>query len=161
MSDDSTISMPKKGLRWWKALLVASLALNLLIGGAVATRLMIKDRPDRITGANYTQLIPRSFFAEMPRERRRELLDILKKYRDEFRTGREASKQIAVKLADAIDVEPYDIEKAKLVVKEFADQNGKLVSRGGDAVIDVLAVLTPEERKSLANVIRERPMNRK
>jgi hypothetical protein len=36
------------------------------------------------------------------------MLDILKKYRDDFRSNREASK-----LADAITTEPYDVEKVK------------------------------------------------
>jgi uncharacterized membrane protein len=161
MTDQTPSVKPASRSKWWKALLVASLALNLLIGGAVATRLFVKGPADRIMGASYTQLIPRSFFAEMPRERRRVLLDILKNYRDDFRNGRQASEQVAAKLADVIAAEPYDVAKVKQVVGEFVGQNNTLVLRGGDAVMDILTALTPEERQLLAKVIRDRPTRKK
>jgi Heavy-metal resistance len=158
MSD--TTQIPKRS-KWWQALLIGSLALNLLVGGAVVTRMVTHGGPDRLMGVSYTQLIPRRFFAEMPRERRRVLLDILKKYRDDFRGDRDASGQVAVKLAEAIVIEPYDVEKVKLVVNEFTSQNGKLAARGGDAALDILSVLTPEERQLLASTIRDRASKKK
>jgi uncharacterized membrane protein len=160
MSDDGTTSKsrywPAQGSRWWSALLIASLALNLFIGGAVATRIIRHDGPERFVGASYTQLIPRHFFAEIPRERRRVLLDILKQYRKDFRGDRDASEAAAAKLADALVIEPYDVEKVKLVVSEFAGQTGKLAARGGDAALDIIALLSADERKILADAIRDR-----
>jgi uncharacterized membrane protein len=161
MTDQTPSVKPASRSKWWKALLVASLALNLLIGGAVATRFFIKGPADRMVGANYTQLIPRSFFSEMPRDRRRVLLDILKNYRNDFRDGRKSSDEVAAKFADVIADEPYDIANVKTVVAEFVGQNNKLASRGGDAVLDILAALTPEERQILAKVIRSRPAKKK
>lgn len=157
----SDIPVSPRRSRWWQALLIGSLALNLLIGGAVVTRVVTHGGPDRMMGTNYTQLIPRRFFAEMPRERRKVLLDIMRKYRDDFRGDREASEQAAVKLADAIVAEPYDVEKVKLVVGDFSSQNGKLAARGGDAALEILGVLTPEERQSLAAAIRDRATRKK
>ena len=52
--------------------------------------------------------------------------------------------------------EPYDVEKVKLVVSEFAGQSGKLAARGGDAALDIIARLSPEERKIFADAIRDR-----
>ena len=156
MSDGDAISMAPRRSKWWQALLVGSLAINLLIGGAVVTRFLTHDGPDRFMGASYAQLIPRRFFAEMPRDRRKVLLDILKRYRDDFRNDRDASEQVAAKLADTIVSEPYDVEKVKLVISEFADKNGKLAAKGGDAAFDILAVLTPDERQLLAKIIRDR-----
>ena len=160
MSDDVTNPKsrywPAQGSRWWSALLIASLALNLFVGGAVATRILRHDGPERFVGASYTQLIPRRFFAEIDRERRRALLDILKQYRKDFRADREGTEAAAAKLADALLIEPYDVEKVKLVVNEFAGQTGKLAARGGDAALDMIALLTPEERKILAQAIRDR-----
>ena len=151
--------IPKRS-KWWQILLIASLAINLLIGGAVVARMVTHGGPDRIMGASYAQLIPRRFFTEMPRDRRKVLLDILKKYRDDFKGERDASEQVAVKLADAIG-EPYDVEKVKLVISEFTAQNGKLAAKGGDAALEILAVLTPEERQLLANSIRDRANKKK
>jgi uncharacterized membrane protein len=160
MSDDGTTSKfrywPAQGSRWWSALLITSLAINLFIGGAVATRILRHDGPERFVGASHTQLIPRRFFAEIPRERRRVLLDILKQYRKDFSGDRDASEATAARLADALVVEPYDVEKVKLVVSEFAGQTGKLASRGGDAALDIIAQLSPDERKILADAIRDR-----
>ncbi len=160
MSDEVTGSkrqyLPARGSKWWTGLLVASLAINLLVGGAVVARLATRDGPERFMGASYTQLIPRRFFAEIPRERRKVMLDILKQYRPNFRQDREASEAVAAKLAEAIVNEPYDVEKVKVVINEFADRNGKLALRGGNATLDILAVLTPEERRILADSINER-----
>lgn len=160
MSDDGTLSKsrywPAQGSRWWSALLIGSLAINLFIGGAVATRIIRHDGPERIIGASYTQLIPRRFFAELPGDRRRVLLDIIKQYRKDFRADREGSEAAAAKLADALLIEPYDVEKVKLVVNEFAGQTGKLAARGGDAALDIIALLSPDERKILAETIRDR-----
>ena len=160
MSDDTATPKsrywPAQGSRWWSALLIASLALNLFIGGAMATRYLTHGGPQRFVGASYTQLIPRSFFAEMPSNRRRVLLDILRQYRKDFRTDREGTESVAAKLADALVSEPYDVEKVKLVVGEFAGQSGKLAARGGEAALDIIALLSPDERKVLADAIRDR-----
>lgn len=160
MSDDGTVSKsgaaPVRHSRWWTALLVGSLALNLFIGGAMATRFFMHDGPERIAGASYAQLIPRRFFAEIPRDRRRELLDILKQYRKDFRDDRDAFEAVAGKLADALMSEPYDVEKVKLVVADFAGQTGKLAARGGDAALDIIGRLSPDERRMLAEAIRDR-----
>ena len=160
MSDNGTTTKsrywPSQGSRWWTALLIASLALNLFIGAAIATRFFTHGGPERFIGASYTQLIPRGFFAEMPRDRRRVLLDILLQYRKDFRAEREGTEAVAAKLADALVSEPYDVEKVKLVVSEFASQSGKLAARGGDAALDIIALLSPDERKILAEAIRDR-----
>jgi uncharacterized membrane protein len=147
---------PSQGSHWWSALLIVSLALNLFIGGAIATRFLTRDGPQRFIGASYTQLIPRRFFAEIPVERRKVLLDILRQYRKDFRADREGTEAVAAKLADVLVSEPYDVEKVKLVVSEFAGQSGKLAARGGDAALDIIALLSPDERKILADAIRDR-----
>ena len=160
MSDDGpTLKSrywPSQGSHWWSALLIASLALNLFIGGVIATRFLTRDGPQRFIGASYTQLIPRGFFADLPDDRRRVLLDILKQYRKEFRADREGTEAAAAKLAETLESEPYDVEKVKLVVSEFAGQSGKLAVRGGDAALDIIGQLSPDERKVLADAIRDR-----
>ena len=160
MSDDGTTTKsrywPSQGSRWWSALLIASLALNLCIAGAIATRFYTHGGPQRFIGASYTQLIPRGFFAEMPSDRRRVLLDILRQYRKDFHADRQGTESVAAKLADALVTEPYDVEKVKLVVSEFAGQSGKLAARGGDAALDIIGRLSPDERKILAEAIRDR-----
>ena len=80
----------------------------------------------------------------------------MRQYRKDFRAEREGTETVAAKLADALVSEPYDVEKVKLVVSEFAGQSGKLAVRGGDAALDIIGRLSPDERKILADAIRDR-----
>ena len=50
MSNETVTPAPGK---WWQALLIASLALNLLIGGAVARRFVMHGPPERLVSASY------------------------------------------------------------------------------------------------------------
>ena len=105
---------------------------------------------------SYTQLIPRGFFREIPRERRREILDILKKYRKEFRADRDTTEDVAAKFGEALGAEPYSAENVNAVVAEFAEKSRNLAARGGAAALEIIGTLTPEERRILAKAIRER-----
>jgi uncharacterized membrane protein len=163
MTDASPATPPKSRRSWWGALLVASLALNLLIGGAVAARFIFPERIERMAGLNFAQLLPRRFFGDLSRERRRELLDILKTYRNGFRGGRQAMQAATLKIADALAAEPYDPKAAEAAIKGFTDIGNGIVADGAKAAMDVLNRLAPEERKLLAQRLRERggPKNRK
>jgi uncharacterized membrane protein len=142
--------------RWWTALLVVSLAFNVLIGAATASRYFVKERVERVTGAGYIQLVPRKFLADLPRERRRELLAVFREFRDEFRDGRKAARETAAKLADVLEAEPYDAAAVKAVADEFARSGTGMIAQGVEAAVQFAARLTPEERKQLALRIRER-----
>ena len=161
MTDISSAPPAKRRWSWWSALLVASLALNLLVGGAIAARFIFPERAERMAGLNFAQLLPRPFFGDLSRERRRELLDILKAYRDGFRGGRDAMRAETLKIADALAAEPYDAKATEAAVKGFAGIGNGIVAEGAKAALDVLNRLTPEERKLLAQRLRERGEGRK
>ncbi len=152
-SQDRSAPRPR---RWWTVLLIVSLAFNLLIGAATATRFFVKERIERVTGAGYIQLVPRKFLADLPGERRRELLAVFREFRDEFRDGRKAARDSAAKLADALDAEPYDEAAVKAVAGEFARSGGGMIAHGVEAAVQFVARLTPDERRQLALRIRER-----
>ena len=77
MSDAAT---PAQGRRvnWLVVALVASMAVNLLVAGAVAARWYVGAGPDRYARLTQTQLIPRLFFRDLDRSRRMELLAVFK-----------------------------------------------------------------------------------
>lgn len=142
--------------RWLTILLIVSLAFNVLIGAAAATRFFVKERIERVTGAGYIQLVPRKFLADLPRERRRELLAVFREFRDEFRDGRKAARESAVKLADTLEAEPYDAAAVRTVADEFARSGTGMIAHGVEAALQFVARLTPDERRQLALRIRER-----
>jgi uncharacterized membrane protein len=166
MSADQQVSSQSEGgqiprsasppSRWWTVLLIVSLALNVLVGAATATRFFVKERTERVTGAGYIQLVPRKFLADLPRERRRELLAVFREFRDEFRDGRKAARESAAKLADALESEPYDAAAVQAVADEFARSGTGMIAHGTKAAVQFVGRLTPDERRQLALRIRER-----
>jgi Heavy-metal resistance len=152
---DTTTPAPKK-MNWLKVALVASLALNLLVGAAIGTHFVRGQAAQRFQGANFVQLVPRKFLGSLPKERRKELVAIMSRYRKEFKGERDMTKQVALKLADAVAADPYEPDRVKAVIGEFMGQSQKLIARGGDAADEIFQKLTPDERKLLADAIRDR-----
>lgn len=153
---DVTPATPKTGFPWLKALLIASLALNLLLLGGAASRFFMHERMDRISGISQMQLVPRRFFGELDKSRRSELLGVFKDFRGEFRDGRKAARDQTAKLAIALEAVPYDATAVELVVGDFSKSSSGLIGLGGRAALTFIAKLTPEERLLLAKHIRLR-----
>jgi uncharacterized membrane protein len=147
---------PSPRFNWLKALLIGSLALNLLFVGGAATRFFMHGPPERFAGISQVQLIPRKFFGELDRGRRNELLGIIREFGKEFRGGRKAVRDEAVNLAAALETEPYDPAKVKAVIDAFSERSSALAGKGGEVALTVIGKLTPEERKLLAKHIRLR-----
>lgn len=141
---------------WWRIVLVASLALNLLVGGAVASRFFMQERMQRFGGISNVQLIPRHFLGALPRERRSELLAVFRGSAGRIKAERQASRQAAMNLAGALETEPYDEAKVRAVAEEFGAAGNRVIAQGIAAAMEVIAKLTPEERKLLAEHIRKR-----
>jgi Spy/CpxP family protein refolding chaperone len=148
-------AIPQLHSRWWTVLLVASLCLNLLVAGVVVGR-MFMGPPPGMAPQGFGQLVPRKFFGDLPRERRQELLSIIRDNRDEFRAMREQAQATALKLADVLEDPNYDAAKAKAVIADFTTGANSLAARGGDVSMALLDKLTRDERILLANEIRER-----
>lgn len=163
MSEAQTLAPappPGRGFNWRGALLLASLALNLVFIGGGAARFVMHDRPGRMSGISEMQLIPRKFFGDLGAGRRGEMMAVFKGYRDEFRGGRDARRQLALAIADALEVTPFDQARVAQAVAAFTTQSSQLAGRGGEAALDFIAKLDDAERKLLAQRIRERSGSR-
>ena len=141
---------------WWMALLVASLALNLLVAGALAVRFFAPEHFERFTGANYSPLIPRKFLSDLPAGRRKELGDLLRQNRSAFRDDFAEMRKLAGQLADALQHDPYDESLVTAAIEGHEKVIGGMIGRGAEVTMDVIRKLTPEERGLLAARIRER-----
>jgi hypothetical protein len=152
--------LPALRSRWWTVLLGLSLMLNLAVGGMIAGSFMEYGPRDRLMGASYVQLIPRRFFHDLPRERRRELMGIIHNSRPDLQALREATGKTSLKLADALTATDYKEEEVAKVIAEFSTGTQSLAAKGGAVVLDIVRLLTPEERQALAAAIRERGKRR-
>ncbi len=155
------VDTPQKGRfanwpHWTMFLLVASLAINLLIAGAIGMRYFSPERMERWSGASFTQLLPRGFLSDLPEERRREFLDLLKSRREAFRQSRQEMTAAAQRFADALERNPYDEAEANKAIDDFTRLSTALVDSGTLVTRQVVEKLTPEERGLLAKAVRDR-----
>lgn len=148
--------LPQLRSKWWTALLGLSLMVNLLVGGVLLGGFFGKHRMERMAGVSYVQLIPRNFFRELPQERRQQLMQIVRDNREALRELRNTSEASSLKLADALEQPSFSIEDVQKTVSAFTTGTESLAAKGGDVVVKIVAQLTPEERKILAQTIRER-----
>lgn len=152
----SPAASPGSRSNWLKIVLVVSLAVNLLfIGGGVA-RYLTHGTPERMSGISQMQLIPRKFLGELDRGRRAELMKVFKEFAPAFREGRKAVREEAVKMAAALDAEPYDAASVKATIEAYSGRSSALASDGGKAALALIDRLSADERKLLARHIRLR-----
>lgn len=141
---------------WTMFLLVLSLALNLLIAGAAGMRYFYPERLERWSGASFTQLLPRRFLSDLPEERRREFLDLLKSRREAFRESRSGMRDVALRFAEALERNPYDEAQVTQAIQDFTRLSTQMVDSGTLVTLQIVQKLTPEERILLAQHVRER-----
>jgi uncharacterized membrane protein len=146
--------LPSLRSRWWALVLGLSLMINLGIGGAIIGHLVNKRQMEHMVRDGFVQLVPRKFFDDLPEPRRKELMRFLRDSRHEFKAMRDASQITALQLADALD--NYDPAKVKAVIDSFATGGESMAARSGTVVMEMIAKLSPEERKQLAIAIRDR-----
>jgi uncharacterized membrane protein len=152
--------IPELRSPWWVALLVLSLMANLVVGGAAIGAKMKGGGWQLAFLENRAQLLPRKFFAELPRDRRRELMEVFKAKKDQFVQGREAADAITLKFADLLEQPDFDQTKIKAVVDDFTSGSTSFAPQAEAVILDIVAKLTPDERKKLAADIRDRAARR-
>ena len=69
MSETAASNPPARRWNWLKIALIASLAVNLLFGGAAVARFVAGDAPVRFAMLSQVQLVPRKFLGELDGER--------------------------------------------------------------------------------------------
>jgi len=157
MSETATTpQIPRKPVSWLMVALVASLAVNLLVAGAAASRWYVGAGPERYARLTQTQLIPRMFFRDLDPSRRAELLTVFKAQDKNIRDGRRAVREQVAEIAAALEAEPYDPARVKLAVEGFRDRSEALFAMGGEAALALIDKLTPGERRLMAERLRAR-----
>lgn len=158
MSEPETASpAPAPGRpRWLIPLLVASIAVNLVVVGAVVSGQFWPRHDERRGFHRSADLMPRTFFRELDDARREALAEVFRARKPEFREQYRALRGAATALANAIEREPYDPGLAQAAIAEHTERSHRLVDLGATVAGELVPALTPEERKALAAAIRQR-----
>jgi len=143
--------------RWLLPLLVVSLAVNLLVAGILVAGYFRPPPPERMSGSpSFSQILPRSFFRELSEDRRQQLREIFGRHRGAFREDKQALRDSALGVADALAREPFDAAVAKAAIDAYGARSRELVDLGMTVANEVVDRLGTDERKILAQRIRDR-----
>jgi uncharacterized membrane protein len=148
--------IPTLKSRWWTGLLGLSLMANLLVGGILIGRNFRHNMLEDSVQNSLAQFVPRKFVEDLPRERRKEIMGILRENRQDMHALRQDFDSKALQLADALDVENYDATAVKTLIENFTTGSQSLAARGAAVVVELVGKLTPAERKDLAAAIRDK-----
>lgn len=141
---------------WRDVLLVGSLVVNLAVLGVVAAQYFRNERPPRLMGPAYNELLPRAFVQALPEGRRAEVVAALRDNRREFRKQRRELRAAALRVADALAAEPFDPAGLDRAVAAYRAEVGDLVAQGTGFALSTFRTLGPGERRLLAEKLRQR-----
>jgi uncharacterized membrane protein len=159
------------GVSLGMVVLIASIALNgLLAGYLIAKPAQINqpkfEGPQNPGGGGQDVGDARRIVGQLPPERRREILDTALKNlnvsADERPRAlfqkRQLARRVAVELAMS---DPLDRDALTRALKDVREINSRLAVQGDALILEVLHLMTPEERKQAAqNNVRKRRQNR-
>lgn len=134
------------GRPWARPLLIASLALNLLLVGAFIGGLWAA----RHHGPRGPQRIEQGFLAyvkSLPRERAQTLLSTADNERQTLRAQRKALRDKRTAALALVEAETFDKEALRAALGGVSEAEGKLEHTAESVFIDMVARLTPAERK--------------
>ena len=133
----------------WRTLLFLSVALNLLVIGAVAGAWGAGVRVQREVGDAVVARMPgpRAFLRALPPETReimrRELADSWTESRDLRRAALQARRDAFTAAA----TEPYDAERVRAAFARLREADQRAIAVFHENVVDAFARLTPEQRR--------------
>ncbi len=153
--------VPRLNSRWWTGLLALSLMGNLLVGGLALGHRFGGRGIDRMPRGQAMQIVPRKFFSELPAERRRELLRVVRSKMRALRSDQQPDRDAALKLAEVLSVDNLNKADVQSAIAAFNQGPQSLPARTGKISEELIDLLTPEERKLLAAAIKERALQMK
>lgn len=133
----------------WRTLLFLSVALNLLIIGAVAGAWGAGVRVQREIGDAVVARMPgpRAFLSALPPETREIMRRELADSWTESRELRRAALQARRDAFAAASTEPYDIERVRPAFARLREADQRAIAVFHDNVVEAFARLTPEQRR--------------
>lgn len=137
--------------RWMIVVLVLSLAGNLLvIGGAIGAMWHFK-RNHAYREAGMPPYFG-AFVARLPKEKRGKIKAIWRSQRANIKPLRDAAYSAHEAAFSEIGANPLDMEKLKSLYRTYSEARAKLRQARVEVIPQILALLSPEERKELVRL---------
>lgn len=140
---------PASGMGRMKWLLIASLAVNLLIIGALAGPRFFGHRPWRGGERSAEEFGLIGYARHMSADRRKLIRTIVAAERGPIREARGDVAKARQEAGAALIEEPFNSEKLKAAVGQIRDAEAKLKAAGLVAFLKAAEQMTAEERKGL------------
>ena len=93
----------------------------------------------------------RHFVWSLPRERRRELMAIVKARRSEFRADKAQVREAVRMFATALKQEPYEVVQVEEALNTLQGEANTMFTKGRGVTLEVIAALSGEERRAFAD----------
>ena len=149
--------------RWIGPALVASLAINIFLAGTLVPGLVrhVWDGPDMYHGgpgmSGFAMRMPLPPEArEMMREAMRQSF---RENRQGFAEQRERIRAARLKLADAVEQDPYDPEATRAAFFELESSISGMTRNVQDAMVSAIGRLGAAQRAEIAETLRKSPPN--
>ncbi|MGD9979844.1 MAG: periplasmic heavy metal sensor [Hyphomonadaceae bacterium] len=139
----------------WRTLLFLSLALNLLIVGAIAGAAGAGVRLERSRGAVVERMPgPRAFLRALPPETRALMRQELAASWGASREARQAAIQARREAFAAVAAEPYDAARVRAAFERLRAADQAAIAVFHDNVADAFGTLNPEQRREALDALR-------
>lgn len=153
MSDPATNATPPPRRRWLMPLLFVSLALNLLVIGAIVGRALSPDAPfkrDRIDGP-VRSVIGEPFVRALTREDRKALISDLRREAPRIRENRENLRARVEAFLAALRSDPFDAEEVRRLLSEQRSVAQGRQELGEVLLLNRLETMSADERATYAD----------
>lgn len=148
---------PRAARPWLKWALIASLAVNFLVVGAVVGHKGMGGRPGHSGyGRGGEEFGILGFARTLDGERRKELQRLIKSAKPDFKALREEVRAARRAAGEVLVAEPFDKEKLREALDGVVAASARLRGAGVPALLVATENMTPEERRALLEWWRER-----
>jgi uncharacterized membrane protein len=153
---DTPAAPPDSGKKRLKYALIASLALNLLILGAVAGTMYTFHKHGRPPPGAREDFGLMGLSRDFPSDRRKAFRKELKADREKLRPLVEEANVARREAADALAAEPFDRAKLEAAIVKVMDRERAVRQSAVTVFLGHAETLTPDERKKLADWWRKK-----
>jgi len=145
------------GPRWLKIGFFLSVAVNLLILGAVAgTMIGMRHGPPRYTGGRGEDFGLMGITRTMPAERRKEFRKEIAADRRELHPLMDEAREARRAAADKLAADPFDRAALEAAIANVTEKERTLRNTALQSFLTRVEALTPDERRQLADAWRRR-----